>query len=380
MDPKKKLFLFRQSQNFCSVPWNHLFVYPNGEVKTCVMGQQTLGNIQHQSLEEISRGPVISHIRQTLYNDQPHENCVTCHGMTHSEHNQRYNFIRDMYNRRFLHSDVDYSRCDEFVLGGIDLHWDNTCNLRCVSCWPLQSSAIAKELKVHVPKPGLENIKDMIDFIVNNQHSLKEIYFSGGEPTLIKHNLELLDRLTPRADLLLRVNSNFTWQSDNKIFAAIMRFPNVLFTASIDGMERRFEYMRAGADWQRVVDNMDLCAKSHARMRVNTVFSVLTATTMIHSQHWLTERFGITDFTINQCGMDQFSIMARNLPPGLKPQIMEQMQQEISQTQDANLSGQLANCVKELSLPPNTYDYRTYLDGLDQRRGSQWRVVFPELA
>lgn len=343
------------------------------------MGEHVLGNLRHDSLHDILQSELLRDIRRSLGQDQPHENCTSCHGMTHAGTGQRYNFIRDMYNQRFMHTPVDYTRDDTFVLGGIDLHWDNICNLRCVSCWPLQSSAIAKELRIQVPKPTADIIHQVIDWIVLNQHSLREIYFSGGEPMLIPYNLELLRRLEPRSDLLLRVNSNFTFSPTNPVFQALGQWPNVLYTASVDGMQQRFEYIRTGARWTTVIQNLERCRDQGAQMRVNTVFSVLTATTLLDTQHWLADQYGIRDFTINYCGMDQLHLRCRNLPNSAKQQVRQRIEQEIAVTSDRNLAGQLVNCVRELDTDPDGNDYATWLDAIDARHGSDWRMTFPEL-
>ena len=115
--------------------------------------------------------------------------------------------------------------------------------------------------------------------------------------------------------------------------------------------------------------------------RVNSVFFVGNALTITDTQQYLRDRFNITDFTINQCTMDQHSLMARNIPDKLK---------EISKTKlinyalkhkdDANLQGQIHNCIKELEQLPNGHCYQQYFDGLDLRRNTNWRNIFMELA
>lgn len=380
VDARRKYQLFRQSQHFCSVPWNHLFFDTNGDVRTCVASPMVLGNINTQSIEQILQSSLLREIRHSLYNDQAHPNCVKCQSLSHDESGRPYRFLRDMYNERFLKSQVDYADTSAFVLSGLDMHWSNTCNLRCITCWAKQSSAIAAEIGITVSAPQGQTIQDLIQFITDNQSGLREIYLSGGEPTLIKHNLKLLQLIEPRDDLLLRVNSNCAWPQNNAVLQRILEFPNVLFTISADGMHQRFEYIRSGASWKQFEQNVSYLAGTHARLRVNSVFCVPSAHELISTQNYFREHHGVADFTINQCSMDQFAIMCRNLPEKLKNQLRHDLQRECDiHSSDHNLQGQIQNCLRELDHPANGHDYHDFFADIDRRRGTHWRDIFQEL-
>jgi hypothetical protein len=106
-----------------------------------------------------------------------------------------------------------------------------------------------------------------------------------------------------------------------------------------------------------------------------------SAQRLLHTQNFFRQQYGFTDFTINQCGMEQHSLMARNLPDLVKQHTRNQFLQEIeSRSADRNLVGQLENCIAELAQPANAVDYHKYFDSIDQRRGTLWRQAFPELA
>lgn len=378
MDPKKKFFLFHQSQSFCSVPWNYLKVDADGSVRTCVQGQEILGNINRQGINEILHNPILRSIRQDLYNDEIPHNCTQCRAL--DQIGSSYSYLRSMYNNWFKFSDVDYSDFDSFHLSGLDLHWSSTCNLKCVTCWSKQSSAIAQEMRLPILHLPSDRAQHLIDWALQQQHQLKEIYFSGGEPTLIRHNIQLLERLDPRADLLIRVNTNMAFDVENKFINLLSKFPNVLFTLSADAMTDRFDYIRQGASWSRFLQNLDFLRERHHQFRINSVFFVASALTLIDTQQFFRENYGIVDFTINQCGMQQHQLLCRNLPEHLKKSILAGFQTLIKNTgQDRNLSGQIRNCISELQKDPNTQDYRTYFDDIDRRRGTNWRNTFKEL-
>ena len=379
MDPKKKFFLFKFSKNFCSVPWNYFKIDVDGEVRTCVKGTQRLGNINQQSINEILSNSALRQIREELYQDKLPTNCEKCREMDNS-HETRYSFLRDMYNDWFQSVPVDYADPTAFHLSGLDLHWASTCNLKCVTCGPRQSSAIAAEMRMPIMQASKDKIDSAIDYCIQHQKGLKELYFSGGEPTLIKHNITLLENLEPRPDLLLRVNTNMTFDRNNRFMQRLKQFPRVLITMSADATHERFDYIRHGASWSQFVDNLKFCQEQAWQLRINSVFFVASAWTLIETQDFFRSEFAITDFTINQCEMNQYQLLCRNLPPAVKRKVREDILKSKSIYRDKNLNGQLENCLKELAQDPNDQDYRQYFDDLDGRRAGNWRALFPELS
>ena len=142
----------------------------------------------------------------------------------------------------FKFENIDYDNLTEFKLQGIDLHWSSICDLKCITCWSNQSSSIAKEEGKEILHTPVEQADKLIDYIVSNQETLKEIYLSGGEPTLIKHNLRLLKKLRRDLSFQIRINTNMMYDTDNQIIKELQEFPNVLFTVSADAMNERFRW------------------------------------------------------------------------------------------------------------------------------------------
>ncbi len=64
MNPKKKYHLFKSNKSFCVVPWTNFEVYTNGDIKTCSMGGETLGNINNQDIEDILQSDTINELNQ----------------------------------------------------------------------------------------------------------------------------------------------------------------------------------------------------------------------------------------------------------------------------------------------------------------------------
>lgn len=381
MDHRRKFYLLKQSPVFCSVPWNHFKIDTNGDVRTCINGGLVLGNIQRHSIRDIMTGELMHEIRVSHLADQPHANCVSCYGMENQVESGQYRFLRQMYNDYFTRSKVDYADAGAFTLSGVDLHWGSTCNLKCITCWAVQSSAIASEQRLPIMMVPANNAESVIAWLLEQQNDLSEIYFSGGEPTLIRHNLRLLQSLRDRPEMLLRVNTNMTFDQDNAVIQELLRFSNVLITASADGIRDRFEYMRSGASWSTFVTNLERLRQTHFKWRLNSVFFVASALYLTDTQDFFREQFEFSDFTVNQCVMDKDPLRCRNLPTLIKPVVQEKLQQHLDRYRhDVNLCGQLTNCLRELHNEADVQSYHAYLDDIDRRRGTDWRSMFAELA
>lgn len=377
MDPKKKFFLFKQSKNFCSVPWNLVKINTDGSVFTCAVGKDLVGHLNADKFEDILQGLKLQEIRNTLGEDQQHTNCRNC--VDKERPDEGFGHLRNHYNSLFLKKDIDYTSTSEFNLNAIDLHWSSVCNLKCITCCPEQSSSIAKEERKPVWHTSTEAADTVIDKLVDNQYELNEIYMSGGEPSLINHNLRLLKRLDKNIDTSFRVNSNMMFDDNNEFIKELLKFKNVMFTISVDGMGDRFNYIRRGADWNTLLKNVSRMRETHADCRINSVFFVGTASSIIDIHAFFRNEFGIDDFTINQESMDHPEIWARNLPDRVKESITKDMEDYMkSNDGNINLKGQLLNCLEEIKQPQER-SYVEFFDAVDAKAGTNWREVFPEL-
>tara|TARA_R110000803_G_C11963095_1_gene318930 strand:+ start:114 stop:1244 length:1131 start_codon:yes stop_codon:yes gene_type:complete len=376
MDPKKKFYLFKQANNFCAVPWNHIKVEMDGTITTCVNGKDAIGHLANNSIEEITTGPVINEIRSSLYNDIAHKNCKTC---IMYEDDTEYKFLRNLYNPMFQHADVDYADNKLFKLSAIDLHWSSTCNLKCITCWAKQSSAIAQEEGkpiLHTPDKQADKI---IDLILSRQHDLKEIYLSGGEPTLIKHNIRLLRQLDKSIDCNIRVNTNMMFEQNNPVITELQKFKNVLVTISADAIGPRFEYIRREADWDKFLENLAFLQNTNFNIRLNSVFFIASALHLTDTQQFFYDNYGITDFTINQVKMGHSMIQCRNLPDKVKSLCVEKMNNHKQRFADnSNLVGQLNSCLAELQ-NPREEPYTDFFESFANKTSVNWRNIFTEL-
>jgi len=380
MDPKTKYKLFRQSKHFCTAPWNLLYVDVDGSIKSCTRGSK-FGQATTDDVTEVLKNEKFLNLKNDILNDQLNKNCSDCIKLENTTSAGEFNSLRNYYNELCVHSDTDYTIPSQNKLHIIDLHWSSICDLKCVTCWAVQSSSIAREQKKPVNHTPPEVADRIIEYIVNRQDGVKEIYMSGGEPTLIKYNLKLLKRIKKSNDLIIRINSNMQWRQDNPVLKEILKFPNVLFTCSIDGMNQKFDYIRRGGSWQKAIANIRFLQEHpNVKIRANTVFFVLTAQELPSIIDYFMDEIGSMDHTVNQCGMGQTHLRCRNLPDNIKNKVRDALTETFQKYQsNLNIAGNLKNCLDELDHDGDSIGYRTYFDKIDKIQGSNWRQLFPEL-
>ena len=108
-------------------------------------------------------------------------------------------------------------------------------------CSSEYSSKWATELKVITEDPSAERVAELKQLVFDNAHQLKHVYMAGGEPLLMKENLELLGILQEKnPQINLRINTNLS-KTSTRVFEKIFEFPNVHWTVSVDEIGAEFE-------------------------------------------------------------------------------------------------------------------------------------------
>ena len=147
-------------------------------------------------------------------------------------------------------------------LSHFDLRLGNSCNLKCISCWPMSSSSLGEEalaMKNEGIKP-LHDIPAEINFNWFNEENftklldnpIDEIYFTGGEPMMVKHIDKFLEKLDK--DTTIRFNTNCTlWNP--KMEKLLRKFKTIIMSLSLDATDERIDYIRYGSDWKVIEEN-----------------------------------------------------------------------------------------------------------------------------
>ncbi|MFM7062937.1 MAG: SPASM domain-containing protein [Actinomycetes bacterium] len=251
-----------EPRHACLAPSVQLYLATDGDVRACCRNWERLGNVTSESLLDIWRGRSHRDLVQRLNSHDFSAGCEQCHAETEIEGRA------DAYPSLF----DGYTESVEELGDGAGLMWpsriefnlSNRCNLMCIQCDGLLSSAIRAHRDGLPALPaayGDRFFADLEHFIPH----LTEAQFAGGEPFFARENFrvwEMVTRLNPQLPCIVITNAT-QWNDRIDRVTSEVRMG---FTFSIDALTApTYESIRINADHGTVMENIDrYIAKSEA--------------------------------------------------------------------------------------------------------------------
>ncbi len=246
----------------CPAASINLHFSQQGVVTACCFNrQQVLGVYPENSVDEIWNGEPIRELREALLNNDLSKGCQKCEQQLEArDYGGAHALFYSVYARmtaekriqRGLQPDVDQEITPLPMRLEFNIH--NSCNLECVMCHGLASSAIRTRREKLSPMPNpydeafVDQLEPYLPYVV-------EADFMGGEPFLI-HAYQMLweriARVNPKMELCILTNATIL---DDKIKELLERI-NCLMHVSIDSMYKEtYESIRKGASFEQVMAN-----------------------------------------------------------------------------------------------------------------------------
>ena len=235
-------------------------------------------NFGTHNVEDIWNSDYMINVRKQMLNGERPKACEVCWKLEDSgiQSSRQSAFIelKDWAKPK------DYQTSHPPLPQSLELRLGNFCNLRCNSCWSLSSDRVAnerrkiqqtddimpywlrKEWDYELDLDGKANWvwwenNEFIDSIKKLAPKLKRLYLTGGEPTLIKRNIEIMQMIldTGNTDCYIALTTNLTqW---NEIFYNTMsRFKHGEIQISIDHVHDKNEYIRYPTKWENIEKNI----------------------------------------------------------------------------------------------------------------------------
>ena len=246
----------------CPAASINLHFSQQGVVTACCFNrQQVLGVYPENSVSEIWNGEPIRELREALANNDLTKGCQKCqqqieardYGGSHALFYSVYaRMTADKRIQRGLQPEVDQDITPLPMRLEFNIH--NSCNLECVMCHGLASSAIRTRREKLAPMPNpydeafVDQLEPFLPYVV-------EADFMGGEPFLIHAYQMLWERIAqvnPKMELCILTNATIL---DDRIKALLERI-NCLIHVSIDSMYKEtYESIRKGASFEQVMAN-----------------------------------------------------------------------------------------------------------------------------
>jgi pyruvate-formate lyase-activating enzyme len=156
------------SKTFCTLPWMHLAVMPEGTARVCCVADKPVevngapASVQTHDLEAIWNSPHMRRVRLRMVEGQHVADCATCYiaekqgGFSQRvEANRRW---AEQLGDHFLDRVHEASRQDHVIAESplsYQLIPGNNCNLKCRMCYPAYSSRIERDDVHRAWTPGL---------------------------------------------------------------------------------------------------------------------------------------------------------------------------------------------------------------------------------
>lgn len=378
MDNKEYL----TNKNFCPIPWTGFMYNFDGTVKNCIRNPQPIGNLKDNSIVEILQGETNLLTKHNMTYNKPGPTCNVCYDLERDTNSFDIISDRIFYIRELKDVNLNiYKSIDTFNLSTVDIRWNNTCNFGCVYCGPEYSSKWATELDIKFDSVPEQRFRQMKQYIFDRADKLKHVYVAGGEPLLIKENLELLKLLKEKNPKVnLRINTNLS-KVDTHIFDLVCTFPNVHWIVSVESIEQEYEYIRWGGSWHDFADNLTTIQKLNHKISFNMLHFLLNYKSIFHCIQWLQKKgFHNNSFVVGALLQPDF-LNIRHLPEDVLESVEQELENWINQKPGFLLENGLRNVLQYIQSPiEKNIDYcLAEISKLDQRRNINSRAVFTEL-
>lgn len=244
-----------------------MYLFPDGEVRSCCVSTYSLGNVRRSGLAEIWHGERHRRLVEHLDRHDFALGCESCGSEVAIEGRAgSYPAQFDWLGAAEPGApDGPAPMADDGWPTAIGFYLSNTCNLQCVQCNGENSSAIRKH-RERRPPLGRSYDEAFFEQLPPFLRHLRAAFFVGGEPFLSPELFrvwELMAEVGVRPECSVVTNGT---QWNERVEAALEQVPCSI-TVSLDGASREtFERIRVGADFDVVMANLDHFARYTRRV------------------------------------------------------------------------------------------------------------------
>ena len=259
-------FDVKKNPAICALPWIHEYKTISGKTAPCCAGDRFL------------EGETIAGTRESMLKGIKPRACNNCYKTEQeSRWSPRIQETNDWIGK-FGEPDIN-SPSIQYV----DVRYDPTCNLKCKTCGPHDSTLWQKEkgIKITVNDEN-KSYLSRVDKTI-----LKKVYLAGGEPTYIKGYLDFLDELfvvNPLCEVVINTNLKKLPDAWKDI---ITKFKNLTVVCSCDAIEKLGTYVRYPLGWTEFEENVKFVSENANFLQFNLVASNLNVHKLYETCMWM---------------------------------------------------------------------------------------------
>jgi MoaA/NifB/PqqE/SkfB family radical SAM enzyme len=347
---------------WCSWPFRTIMIQADQSYKVCCNGTDFPNlNTHTATANEAFYSAEFESIRTNLKNGIKDPHCDKCWKLEESgaESLRLQNMSTSEYNAEEI---TETPRIEQIFVG-----LGNQCNLKCRTCGPSESSIWVKEIeKSDGIKHPIYLEPDTSDFFKSFKQDvmphLKEIQFTGGEPTLLKSTNKILELLDPSVHVSMITNGTMPLSNN------LDKFENVEIFVSIDGIGKHFNYIRHPGNWDTVYGNL--------KTMTSKVDVIIGCTISAYNVFYIDE----VEKLANELGVPFYAHILYD-PSYLSVHVLPiEIRQEIIKKLSVNPSIQKDKVIAHLN-EETYFDWNTFVlevNKRDQIRGEDFKTTFPE--
>lgn len=281
------------SPYFCTAPWTHTYVSPQGERRLCCASREK-ASFQKQyidaadsdndqfnpvSLEEHWNSDYMKDIRRRILNGEKIDQCQVCNDQILNLHTYKDYFTKTLFPHKIeeILSTTDETGFTTMNPVSYDYRISNLCNFKCRMCGEQLSSSWESEKRLHhrinfeknkwmrpdireqINTFQVEVLEEELQRAVDNQ-TIEEIYWVGGEPLMWERHWTIMQQLVNSGqskNVIIRYNTNLSrvTYKNYSLYDFLPHFKSVNLCASIDGTGDVGEYIRSGLNWKQWLEN-----------------------------------------------------------------------------------------------------------------------------
>lgn len=440
------------TSTFCVLPWIHVATRPNGDARLCCgsnASQATKGildaglvrkengepaNFGKESLASAFNNDYMKDVRVTMMQGEIPLSCGKCFeeessGIVSKRTWETMYWDQEGLDLKELIEETSEGGEVPNVIRYLDLRLGHTCNLKCVMCTPHDSSRWVQDHEkvirmskspVVIKEFNWDKTKfnntwyerpELWEEIFDQIPNIKQLYFAGGEPLMIKEHTRFLEEIIRRgyADkIVVRYNSNGTLV-DDYIIDLWSKFKEVRFAFSIDAVGDRNHYIRYPAEWENILQGLEKLDNTPDNIKIGIACAVqiFNVQHIIEFAKW---KINQNYKKINKFKIDKYIagggilnmhmlyiptfLSARILPKRLKLKLRQDLLDFKkwlweNYTQDDSFWNENPNGWKRWESILNFVeaedhshllpDFVDYVENLDKIRNTNYKAIFPEL-
>lgn len=368
--------------NFCAIPFGHLMVDTTGQYQVCCYHHITNGEKQYLGDTKPMdwwHGDYMNEVRESFSQDQRHPGCASCWQQESLGQRSYRERVEKEYQILGIKSDQTVN------LVNAEIRLGNLCNLSCVMCNEIESSAfLAENIRLGINKMQPSDFRwtqqswTDLDQLLNSAQ-FRVLNFRGGEPFYNKALYNILDSMPAEScqNTVIHLSTNATqWNDQWRQVLAKFRLVRVML--SIDAVGDLYEYIRYPAKWADTERNVfDILKCNNIKPMVHAVVQNLNISRIGELINWCNDAGLYLEF-------DQLLY-----PTHLRVQNLPRTQLNIAKTHldellsvDTTHKDFLQSVLAQISSnQPNQAHWEEFKQDIgarDQLRGTDWQKFIKE--